>query len=96
MSNKWIVRGREISNEDVTAIRNLIKEYFLKGRNYISRQLANYWQWYQANGQLKDMSCRYILLFLEKQGLIKLPPRLNSANNEKRKIQKLKLQEIPY
>lgn len=40
------------------------------------------------------MACRYILLFLEKENLIKLPPRLLSANNENRKTGKIKLNEI--
>ncbi len=95
MDDKWIVRGRQVSSEDVTAIRNLIKEYFPNGRNYISRRLAHYWQWYQANGQPKDMACRYILLFLEQQKVIELPPRLRSANNDKKKVKELRLKEEP-
>lgn len=94
MVNKLKVRGREITDSDIAVIRQLINEYFHKGRKYISRQLACQWKWYQANGQTKDMSCRYILLFLEKQGLIKLPPPRHSGNNEKRKVQKIELQEI--
>ena len=95
MGNKWIIRGRTISEDDISIINNLIKEHFHKGRKHISRQLAHHWNWYQPNGQTKDMACRYILLSLEQEGLIKLPPRLNSANNEKRKIEKIELDKKP-
>jgi hypothetical protein len=91
----WWVRGRTIGEDDIIIINNLIKEHFHKGRKHISRQLAHHWKWYQPNGQTKDMACRYILLSLEKEGLIKLPPRLNSANNERRKIEKIELDKIP-
>jgi hypothetical protein len=37
-----------------------------------------------AEWQLKDMACREVLLTLNRKGLISLPPRIHSANNEKR------------
>jgi hypothetical protein len=46
--------------------------------------LCRHWKWFQPNGRLKDMACRELLLTLKRKGLIILPPRLNSANNEKR------------
>lgn len=94
MENKWIIRGREITVQDIVIIRKIIKEHFYKGRKHISRQICYHWKWYQANGRTKDMACRYILLFLEKEGLIKLPPPLHSGNNEKRKIERIELDEI--
>lgn len=93
MDNKWIIRGREVTDDDITVIRGLIKKYFPKGRNYISHQLSHYWEWYQANGQAKDMACRYILLFLEQKGEIRLPPRFQSAYNERKKTKKIRLRE---
>lgn len=95
MGKRWTVRGREISNEDIIFIRQTIKEHFHKGRTYISRQICHQWQWYQPNGQTKDMACRYILLFLENKGVIKLPPPVHHSNNQKRKnIKEIKLKEI--
>ncbi|MBU1122345.1 MAG: hypothetical protein ABIH71_07185, partial [Candidatus Omnitrophota bacterium] len=94
MEQKWILRGRKVKREDIIVIRGLIEKYFHKGRSYISCRLARHWQWYQANGEPKAMACRYILLFLEKQGFIKLPPPLRPANNDKRSIQALTLPEI--
>jgi hypothetical protein len=95
MRKKRIIRGREITADDIINIRNLIETHFSKGRKYISRKLCHYWKWYQPNGHTKDMSCRYILLSLEDEGLIQLPPRLNSANNEKKKIEKIVLDKLP-
>jgi hypothetical protein len=94
MGKTWIIRGREITDSDITLIKDTIKESFHKGRKYISRQICHQWKWYQPNGQTKDMACRYILLFLEKENLIKLPPRLLSANNEKRETKRIKLDEV--
>jgi hypothetical protein len=94
MESKRTIRGREISDKDIVLIRETISKYFSKGRKYISRQLCHEWKWYQANGQTKDMACRYILLTLEKENLIKLPPRFLSANNEKKRTETIKLEEV--
>ena len=94
MENKWTIRGREISNGDIALIRRLIEKHFHRGRKQISRQICYRWKWYQASGQPKERACRDILLFLEKKELIRLPPPIKSANNEKRKTTKIKLEEI--
>ena len=54
-------------------------------------------KWFQPNGRLKDMACRELLLTLSRMGLITLPPRLNSANNEKRNrsISVVNIDQIP-
>jgi hypothetical protein len=36
--------------------------------------LCEAWQWRQANGMLRDMVCRGLLLVLERAGQIALPP----------------------
>ena len=37
-------------------------------------QLCEAWQWKQANGALRDMVCRGLLLMLHRAGEIELPP----------------------
>jgi hypothetical protein len=52
----------------------------------ISRRLCEAWDWRQTNGYLKDGVCRGLLLKLELDGLITLPPRLlfiNKTRNRK-------------
>jgi hypothetical protein len=67
-------RGREISQEDILYIRALIERYPNESRRALSTQLCEAWQWRQANGALRDMVCRGLLLMLERAGQITLPP----------------------
>lgn len=39
-----------------------------------SKILCEEWQWRQANGALRDMLCRGLLLMLDRAGHIELPP----------------------
>ena len=67
-------RGREISQEDILYIRALIDSHPNESRRTLSTKLCEAWQWYQANGALRDMVCRGMLLMLERAGQITLPP----------------------
>jgi hypothetical protein len=67
-------RGREISQADILYIRALIERYPNASRRTLSSQLCEAWQWRQANGALRDMVCRGLLLMLERAGQIALPP----------------------
>lgn len=96
MGITWKIRGREINDEDIVSIQQVIKKYYNKGRKYISRQLCHKWNWYQSNGYTKDRACRDILIFLEKKGLIQLPSPLNLAYNEKRVVKDIALEGISF
>lgn len=78
------IRKRTITESDLKLIQVIVKEYWDKGRTHISEILCKKWNWVQPNGRLKDMACREVLLTLKRKGLITLPPRFNSANNDKR------------
>jgi hypothetical protein len=67
-------RGREISQEDILYIRALIDSHPNESRRTLSTKLCEAWQWHQANGALRDMVCRGMLLMLERAGQITLPP----------------------
>jgi Domain of unknown function (DUF4338) len=67
-------RGREISTEDILYIRSLIERHPGESRRKLSVRLCEAWQWRQANGALRDMVCRGLLLMLERAGEITLPP----------------------
>jgi hypothetical protein len=67
-------RGREIGEEDILYIRTLIERYPQESRRKLSTRLCEAWQWRQANGALRDMVCRGMLLMLERAGQISLPP----------------------
>ena len=78
------IRKRTIHKTDLDLIQATVDRHWDKGRKQISRILCQEWNWLQPNGRLKDMACREILLTLNRKGLITLPPRFNSANNDKR------------
>ena len=67
-------RGRQISQEDILYIRALVERHPNESRRTISTKLCEAWQWRQANGALRDMVCRGLLLMLERAGEITLPP----------------------
>ena len=67
-------RGREVHEKDIIYIRTLIERYPKESRRKLSTRICEAWQWRQANGALRDMVCRGMLLMLERAGQITLPP----------------------
>jgi len=78
------IRKRTIHKIDLDLIQSTVDRHWDKGRKQISKILCQTWNWRQPNGRLKDMACREVLLTLNRKDLITLPPRLCSANNDKR------------
>lgn len=74
-------RKRVITQDDISFIGKVIEELWSEGRTAISRRLCEVWDWRQTNGYLKDGVCRGLLLRLEQDQLITLPPRLSINNN---------------
>src|SRR6266566_3857383 len=73
MASEWRYRGRVVTASDVTSIRQLIAEHPGASRRRLSEKLCEAWQWKQANGALRDMVCRGLLLMLHRAGQIELP-----------------------
>jgi hypothetical protein len=71
--SEWRYRGRAIAAADVAFIRELIAENPGASRRALSQKLCEAWQWKQANGALRDMVCRGLLLLLDRAGQIELP-----------------------
>ena len=74
MPAEWRYRGRVITAEDVVFIRQFIARNPGASRRRLSAKLCEAWQWKQANGALRDMVCRGLLLMLHRAGEIELPP----------------------
>jgi hypothetical protein len=66
-------RHRVIIDDDLVFIRKLIAEHPGSSRRDLSKKLCQAWNWVQANGALRDMVCRGLMLMLHRQGLIVLP-----------------------
>ena len=73
MQNTLSYRHRVISDEDLVFIRRLIAEHPGASRWSLSKKLCEAWNWVQANGALRDMVCRGLMLMLHRKGLIELP-----------------------
>jgi hypothetical protein len=67
-------RGREVGDADVAFIRELIACHPAASRRSLSKKLCEAWDWRQANGVLRDMVCRGLMLQLDRAGHIELPP----------------------
>jgi hypothetical protein len=63
-----------VTADDITSIRQLIAENPGASRRRLSEKLCEAWQWKQANGALRAMVCRGLLLMLHRAGEIQLPP----------------------
>jgi hypothetical protein len=66
---------------DIGLIEQLLAENPGWGRSRLSVKLCELWDWRAANGQLKDMACRNLLLRLERAGHITLPARQRKSPN---------------
>lgn len=78
-------RCRDLTSQDIDFIRSAVSEHYNKGRSHISRVLCRKWEWVQPNGKLKECAARDLLLRLEEEGFVQLPPRLRPKNNLARK-----------
>ena len=74
MGETWRYRGQEIGSEQIAFLREFIRTHATSSRWKLSRQLCEALGWKQANGALRDMVCRGLLLMLERAGQIELPP----------------------
>ena len=74
MAEVWRYRGQEIDSEQLAFLREFIRTHPESSRWKLSRQLCEALGWKQANGALRDMVCRGMLLMLERAGEIELPP----------------------
>jgi hypothetical protein len=93
VDQELIIQGRELRPEDVALIRDWLQAHPDSHRTRLSRELCATWNWRNAAGQLKDMACRTLLLKLEAQGRIRLPPRRTASVNGLRNRQ---VPEIPH
>lgn len=68
-------RGKVYTERDVEDVRDIIARNPGESRFFLSKELCRLWNWTQPNGTPKDMVCRGLMLLLNREGLITLPPR---------------------
>lgn len=69
------IQGRNIGDQEVALVRQLIADHPDWSRNQIALALAETWNWRTATGRLKNFAGSSLLIKLEKHGLIRLPER---------------------
>ena len=74
-------RHREISEDDLAFMRQLIADHPELSRRGLSKQLCEAWNWVQANGALRATVCRGMMLMLHRAGRIELPPGRQITRN---------------
>jgi hypothetical protein len=74
MAETWRYRGQEVGSEQIAFLREFIREHPDSSRWKLSRQVCEALGWKQANGALRDVVCRSLLLMLERAGQLELPP----------------------
>lgn len=86
--------GRDFSAAEIKIINTIIETPDHPSRAEISRRVCRELRWYRPSGQLKDMSCRVVLLRMQRDGLIRLPPPRNGNGNGNTCI-KLSARSVP-
>jgi hypothetical protein len=81
MDETFVIQGRRITPQNIARIRELIACNPNWSRWRLSKVLSAEWAWRNANGQLKDMAARSLLVKLNERGLITLPPRRRVPSN---------------
>ncbi|MBM3458435.1 MAG: DUF4338 domain-containing protein [Armatimonadetes bacterium] len=81
MNATIVVQGRRVTAEDIARIGQWRLEHPDWSRRRLSQALAGEWDWRNGRGELKDMAARTLLLKLQAQGLIHLPPRRQMPSN---------------
>ncbi|MGD0124530.1 MAG: hypothetical protein ABSF46_04165 [Terriglobia bacterium] len=81
MEGEFHYRGRVVTAAEVEFIRRLIAEHPGANRRQLSLRLCEAWGWRQANGALRDMVCRGLLLELARAGHLELPSATHVHRN---------------
>lgn len=87
------VQGRQIDLSVIDGIKAMMADNPAWGRKRLSLSLCERWEWRRPNGKPKDMSCRMLLLKLERRGLLELPAPRNDGRNH---LRGLRVSEEPH
>lgn len=86
-----VVQGRALDEAQLQAIQALVDGNPSWSRRRLADALVQGWDWRNAAGRLKDMSCRRMLARLEGKGLVRLPARRRVSPKRKAKV----IAEVP-
>jgi len=75
--------GREFTASEIERIRALMAGNPLANRAGLSRLVCEEIGWRRPDGRLKEMNCRVVMLHMQDDGLIRLPPPTRGNGNAK-------------
>ena len=81
-----VVQGRALDEAQLVEIGALVAAHPEWSRRRISEELVRRWDWRNAAGRLKDMSCRRMLSRLEAKGLVRLPAKRQEGGSRQGKV----------
>ena len=76
---------RTFTPTEIEAIKKIVADYYAEGRCRISREVCHTLDWYAENGKPKEWKCRELLITLEKDGVVALPPPMAKYFNRFKK-----------
>lgn len=74
-------QGLEVTSADIELIKELVAANPQATRNKLSKLVCQAMGWRQQNGALRDQLCRSLMIELERQGHIVLPPPRRKCPN---------------
>ena len=74
MEFEFVCQGRNVSAAELDWLRQTLATHRDWSRKRLARELCQRWQWRTAQGRLKDLAARSLLLKLQARGLLTLPP----------------------
>lgn len=69
-----MIQGHGVEAGDLAWMRGWLDEHPRGSRKRLARELCQRWAWVDGRGRVKDFAARSLLLKLEAQGHIRLPP----------------------
>ena len=80
------IQGRLVQAEEIVWLREWMGLHPQWSRKRLAREICMQWQWFDGRGRLKDFAARSLLLKLEAQELIALPPLQESKRRARRGV----------
>jgi hypothetical protein len=86
MQTAQCIQGRLVQAEEIVWLQEWMGLHPQWSRKRLARELCLQWQWCDGRGRLKDFAARSLLLKLEAQELITLPPLQESKRRPRRGV----------
>jgi len=86
VEHKRCLQGRWLGEDDIEQVRFWLEERPDWSRKRLAKGLCERWDWRDSRGGLKDFAARSLLLKLEAEGRIRLPPLQENKRRKRRSV----------